>query len=67
MSHFAHFLLAQELLDMTAVRPRSEALSSQPGIGDKLASVLRSLRARAGFEAAESPSMPALLDYPYRS
>jgi hypothetical protein len=46
---------------------RSEALTSKPGIGDKVRSVLEGFRSRLAVDAVETPATPALLDYPYRS
>ena len=67
MSHFAHFLMAQELLDLRGQHARSEALSSKPGIGKRVTAALRKLSFRATLGAVEAPKLPALLDYPYRS
>ncbi len=67
MSHFAHFLMAQELLELRGQHARSEALSSKPGIGEKVTAALRNLRFRATLGAVEAPKLPALLDYPYQS
>src|SRR5262245_53255638 len=46
---------------------RSEAITSKPGLGDKVRSVFQGLRSRLTVEAVEGPATPALLDYPYRS
>ena len=67
VSHFAHFLMAQELLELRGQNARSEALSSKPGIGEKVTAALRSFRFRMTLGAVEPPALPALLDYPYRS
>ena len=67
MSHFAHFLMAQELLELNGRHARYEAISSKPGFGEKVTAALRSLRFRATLGAIEAPSLPAILDYPYRS
>jgi len=66
VNHVAALLLAKP--DVFGYEPqRSEALSSKPGIGDKVRSVLRGLRNRLAVDAVETPATPALLDYPYRS
>ena len=68
MNHMAALLLANpEVFQVGNESQRSEALSSKPGIGDKVRSVLEGLRTRLTVDAAESPATPALLDYPYRS
>jgi len=67
VSHFAHFLMAQELLELNGRHARYEAISSKPGFGEKVTAALRSLRFRATLGAIEAPSLPAILDYPYRS
>ena len=67
VSHFAHFLMAQELLELSGRPARYEAISSKPGIGEKVSAALRSLRFRATLGAVEPPALPALLDYPSRS
>src|SRR5262245_42226540 len=46
---------------------RTEAITSKPGLGDKVRSVFQGLRSRLAVDAVPSPATPALLDYPYRS
>jgi len=66
VNNIAALLLANP--DVFGYEPRrSEALSSKPGIGDKVHSVLQALRSRLAVDAVETPATPALLDYPYRS
>lgn len=68
MNHVAALLLAKpDVFELGYETQRSEALSSKPGIGDKVRSVLRGLRNRLAVDAVETPATPALLDYPYRS
>jgi hypothetical protein len=67
VSHFAHYLMAQELFELRGQHARSEALSSKPGFGEKVTAALRSLRFRATLGAVEPTALPRLLDYPYRS
>jgi hypothetical protein len=67
VSHFAHFLMAQELLELSGRHARYEAISSKPGIGEKVTAALRGLRFRATLGTVEPPALPALLDYPFRS
>ena len=67
MSHFAHFLMAQELLELNGRHARYEAISSKPGFGEKVTAALHSLRFRATLGAVEPAALPALLDYPSRS
>ena len=66
MNHVAALLLANP--DAFGYEPkRSEALTSKPGIGDKVRAVLQGFRSRLAVDAVETPATPALLDYPYRS
>ena len=68
MNHMAALILANHDLFQLGYEPtRSEAITSKPGIGDKVRSVLQGLRSRLTVDAVESPATPALLDYPYRS
>jgi hypothetical protein len=67
VSHFAHFLMAQELLELRGQQARYEAVSSKPGIGERVAAALRGLRFRMTLGAVEPTALPKLLDYPYRS
>ena len=68
MNHVAALLLANPDVFQSGYEPqRSEALSSKPGIGDKVRSALQGFRSRLAVDAVETPATPALLDYPYRS
>ena len=68
MNHFAVLLLSnEELLKVRYEPKRSEAINSAPGIGKKVTSVLRGINFRATLGAVETPRLPALVDYPYRS
>ena len=68
MNHVAALLLANpDVFDHGYEPKRSEVLTSKPGIGDKVRSVLQGFRSHLAVDAVESPSTPALLDYPYRS
>ena len=68
MNHVAALLLTKPyVFELGYETHRSEALSSKPGIGDKVRSVLQGFRSRLAVDAVESPATPALLDYPYRS
>ena len=66
MSYTA-LLMAQELFESRGQQARSEALSSKPGIGEKVIAALRGINFRATLGAVEAPRLPSLLDYPYRS
>ena len=59
--------MAQELFELRGQQARSEALSSKPGIREKVTAALRGLSFRATLGAVETPRLPALVDYPYRS
>jgi hypothetical protein len=65
--NYTAVLMAQELFEMRGQQPRSEALSSKPGIGEKVTAALRGINFRATLGAVEAPRLPALIDYPYRS
>lgn len=67
MSHFAHFLMAQELLELSGRHARYEAISSKPRIGEKVTAALRGLRFRSTLGTVEPAALPPLLDYPSRS
>ena len=68
MNHMAALLLANpDVFELGYVPKRSEVLTSKPGIGDKVRSVLLGFRSRLTVDAVEIPATPALLDYPYRS
>ena len=68
MNHFAVLLLSnEELLKVRYEPTRSEAISSAPGIGKRVMAVLRGMNFRATLGAVEAPTLPAVLDYPYRS
>jgi hypothetical protein len=68
VNHVAALLLANPAVFDHGDEPkRSEVLTSKPGIGDKVRSVLQGFRSHLAVDAIESPSTPALLDYPYRS
>jgi hypothetical protein len=68
MNHMTALLLAKgDLFELGYVPSRSEAITSKPGLGDKVRSVLHGLRSRLTVDAIEGPATPALLDYPYRS
>jgi hypothetical protein len=68
VNNIAALLLANpDVFELGYERQRSEALTSKPGIGDKVRLVLQGLRSRLAVDAVESPATPALLDYPYRS
>jgi hypothetical protein len=60
-------LMAQELFESRGQQPRSEALPSKPGIGEKVTAALRGINFRTTLGAVEAPGLPALLDYPNRS
>jgi hypothetical protein len=65
---YAALLLANpDMFELGNEHTRSEALSSKPGFGTKVRSVLEGIRNRVAVNAAEGPATPALLDYPFRS
>jgi hypothetical protein len=59
--------MAQELLELRGHQARSEAVSSKPGIGERVTAALRGFRFRMTLGAVEPTVLPTLLDYPYRS
>ena len=65
--NYTALLMAQELFALRGQQPRSEAVSSKPGISERVTAVLRGINFRATLGAVEAPRLPALLDYPYRS
>lgn len=68
MNTYAALLLANpDMFELGNEHTRSEALSSKPGFGTKVRSVLEGIRNRVAVNAAEGPATPALLDYPFRS
>ena len=58
MSPFAHFLMAQELLELSGRHARYEALSSKPGFGEKVTAALRSMRFRPRSAPSRRPASP---------
>ena len=67
VNYMAALMVANHEAFLGPKASRSEALSSKPGIGDKVRSVLQGFRSRLAVDSVESPATPALLDYPYRS
>ena len=65
--NYAALLMAQELFALRGQQARSEPLSSKPGTREKVTAALRGLNFRATLGAVETPRLPALVDYPYRS
>jgi hypothetical protein len=68
VNSYAALLLANpEMFELGNEHNRSEGMSSKPGIGSKVRSVLEGIRNRVAVNADEGLGTPALLDYPYRS
>ena len=67
VNYMAALMVANHEAFLGPKATRAEALSSKPGIGDKVRLVLQGFRSRLAVDAVETPATPALLDYPYRS